>query len=85
MLTSAKIGEQNGDTRTRRPEPGYLNLSIHFFLNGVSFAYKRNPFDQGSLPKGRIWQKPGKGLDYGCTAKGMKEGKNGQINGGYLI
>jgi hypothetical protein len=27
MLTSAKIGKQNGDTRTRQPEPGYLNLS----------------------------------------------------------
>jgi hypothetical protein len=25
MLTSAKIGKQNGDTRTRKP--GYLNLS----------------------------------------------------------
>jgi hypothetical protein len=28
MLTSAEIGKQNGDTRTRKPEPGYLNLSI---------------------------------------------------------
>jgi hypothetical protein len=28
MLTSAKIGKQNGDTRTRKPEPVYLNLSI---------------------------------------------------------
>ena len=28
MLTSAKIGKQNGDTRTRRTEPGYLSLSI---------------------------------------------------------
>jgi hypothetical protein len=27
MLTSAKIGKQNGDTRTRKPELGYLNLS----------------------------------------------------------
>ena len=27
MLTSAKIGRQNGDTRTRKPESGYLNLS----------------------------------------------------------
>jgi hypothetical protein len=27
MLTSAKIGKQNGDTRTRKTEPGYLNLS----------------------------------------------------------
>jgi hypothetical protein len=24
MLTSAKNGKQNGDTRTRKPEPGYL-------------------------------------------------------------
>jgi hypothetical protein len=28
MLTPAKIGKQNGDTRTRKPEPGYLSLSI---------------------------------------------------------
>ena len=28
MLTSAKIAKQNGDTRTRKSEPGYLNLSI---------------------------------------------------------
>jgi hypothetical protein len=28
MLTSAKIEKQNGDTRTRKPEPGYFNLSI---------------------------------------------------------
>jgi ribosomal protein L31 len=29
MLTSGKIGKQNGDTRTRKSEPGYLNLSIN--------------------------------------------------------
>jgi hypothetical protein len=28
MLISAKIGKQNGDTHTRTPELGYLNLSI---------------------------------------------------------
>jgi hypothetical protein len=28
MLTAAEIGKQNGYTRTRKPEPGYLNLSI---------------------------------------------------------
>jgi hypothetical protein len=27
-MISAKIGKQNGDTRTRKSEPGYLNLSI---------------------------------------------------------
>jgi hypothetical protein len=36
MLTSlAKIGKQNGDTRTRKPEPGYLNLSIFRIWTGV--------------------------------------------------
>ncbi len=52
---------------------------INFFLDGVSFAYKRNPFDQGSSPKGRIWRKPCEGLDYGGTAKGMKEGSCGKL------
>ena len=52
---------------------------INFFLDGVSFAYKRNPFDQGSSPKGRIWRKPCEGLDYGCTAKGKKEGSGGKL------
>jgi hypothetical protein len=34
MLTSAEIGKQNGDTRTRKP--GYLNLSnVTFRLNEV--------------------------------------------------
>ena len=27
MLTSSKIGKQNGDTRTRKQESGYRNLS----------------------------------------------------------
>ena len=53
--------------------------NINFFLDGVSFAYKRNPFDQGSSPKGRIWRKPCEGLDYGCTAKGKKEGTGGKL------
>ena len=29
MLSSAKIETKNGDTRTRKLEPGYLNLSIY--------------------------------------------------------
>ena len=52
---------------------------INFFLDGVSFAYKRIPFDQGSSPRGRIWRKPCEGLDYGCTAKGKKEGSGGKL------
>ena len=50
------------------------------FLDGVSFAYKSNPLNEDSLPKGRIWRKPGEGLDYGCTAKVKKEGSGGKTN-----
>ena len=53
--------------------------NINFFLDGVSFAYKRNPFDQGSSPKGRIWRKPSEGLEYGCAGKGKKEGSGGKL------
>ena len=48
-----------------------------FFLDGVSFAYKRNPLDLGSSPKGRS-----EGLDYRCTAKGQ-EGR--QWCGGKMV
>ena len=34
-MTSAKNGKQNGDTRTRKPEPGYLNLSIDYRNFGI--------------------------------------------------
>ena len=38
MLTSAKIAKQNGDTRTRKSEPGYLNPSniILYYLRYIS-------------------------------------------------
>jgi hypothetical protein len=36
MLTSVKIGKQNGDTRTRKTEPVYLNLSN---LRNVARSY----------------------------------------------
>ena len=49
------------------------------FRDGVSFAYKRHPLDQRSSPKGRIWRKPGEGLDDGRTAKGKKEGSGGTM------
>jgi hypothetical protein len=40
MLTSAEIGKQNGDTRTRKPEPGYLNLSIVSSIWPISLSHE---------------------------------------------
>ena len=47
---------------------------IAFYLDGVSFAYKRNPQDQAKAPKGRVWRKESEGLTQGCTSKGSKCG-----------
>lgn len=52
---------------------------IAFYLDGTSFAYKRNPMDQARAPKGRIWRKKSEGLTRGCTAKGRKEGSGGKV------
>lgn len=52
---------------------------ISFYLDGTSFAYKRNPLDQARAPRGRIWRKKSEGMDYGCTAKGRKTGTGGRV------
>ena len=45
-----------------------------FYLDGISFAFKRDPLKVARAPKARMWRKRGEGLSFGCTAKGHKEG-----------
>ena len=52
---------------------------IAFYLDGVSFVYKRNPCAQAAAPKARIWRKKSEGLALGCTAKGHKAGTGGKL------
>ena len=52
---------------------------VAFYLDCVSYAYKRNPLDQALAPKERIWRKQGEGLTTGCLAKGKKEGTGGNM------
>lgn len=47
---------------------------IAFYLDGVSFAYKRNPLYQAKAPKGRVWRKKSEGLTQGCTSNGSNCG-----------
>ena len=49
-----------------------------FYLDAVSFTYKRNPLDQARAPKSQIGRKRGEGLTTGCLAKGKKEGTGGK-------
>ena len=45
---------------------------VSFFLDGVGFEYKKNPFDNAKAPKSREWRKIDEGLI--VTRKGKKEG-----------
>ena len=51
---------------------------VAFYLDCVSYAYKRNPLDDAVAPKGRIWRKRAEGHTTGCLAKGKKEGTGGR-------
>ena len=51
---------------------------VAFYLDGVSFTFKTNPYDHARSPGSRIWRTRSQGLKRGCTAKGKKEGTGGQ-------
>ena len=49
----------------------FFSRDIKFYLDGVSFVYKTNPYGQVIRPKARIWRKRNQGLE--VTAKGSKD------------
>ena len=53
--------------------------NVAFYLDCVSFWYKRNPADQASAPHSRIWHKKCEGLMCGCTTKGAKVRSGGKV------
>ena len=53
--------------------------NVAFYLDCVSFWYKRNPADQASAPHDRIWRKKREGLMRGCTSKGGKVRSGGKV------
>ena len=60
------------------PETVWTEL-VGFYLDGVSFYYKKNPANQARAPHGRVWRQKSEGLKQGCTAKGSKEGSGGKV------
>ena len=52
---------------------------VGFYLDGVSFYYKKNPAGQARAPRGRVWRQRAEGLKQGCTARGSKEGSGGKV------
>ena len=51
---------------------------VAVYVDGVSFAYKRNPKSQAQAPAGKVWRRSNEGLTSGCTAKGSKCGTGGK-------
>ena len=52
----------------------FWRTEVSIYLDGKGFQYKSNPNGQARAPKSREWRMPSEGLDYGCVAKGQKEG-----------
>ena len=63
----------------KKQQADFWTSKIHFYLDGVSFYYKRNPAGQARAPQGRIWRSNHEGLAFGCTARGRKEGSGGKV------
>ena len=52
---------------------------IAFYLDGVGFQDKYNPFDEARSTKTMAWRKRDEGLKPNCTAKGSHVGSGGKV------
>ena len=53
------------------PNPNFFCDEVAFYLDGVSFVHKYNPFNAAMTPKSRVWRQKCEGLK--ITTKGSKE------------
>ena len=53
-----------------KKDASYWRHKIAFYLDGVSFIYKTNPYGEAMSPKARVWRKRNEGLT--LTSKGSK-------------
>ena len=60
-------------------DAGFFKHQICFYLDGVSFWYKRNPMDDARAPQGKIWRRRNEGLHPYCTAKGSHTRSGGKV------
>lgn len=60
--------------RTMQLGEEFWTQHVSFYLDGKGFQHKMNPFESAKAPRAREWRTTKQGLDYGCVAKGSKEG-----------
>ena len=64
----------------KRPADFWCN-DEGFFLDSVSFFFKRNPVDQAKALRAKICCQHCEGLHQDCTSKGRKEGSGRKVRG----
>ena len=52
---------------------------IAFYLDGVGFQHKYNPYDEAQSTKTMAWRKRDEGLKPNCTTKGSHVGSGGKV------
>ena len=57
--------------------PKLWTEGLAFYLDGVGFTDKYNPYDQALAPRAMAWRKPADGLSFQQTAKASHEGSGG--------
>ena len=57
--------------------PQFWSEDIAFYLDGVGFAHKSNPWQEARAISSMTWRKPSEGLK--VTTKGRKEGSGGRM------
>jgi len=57
--------------------PTFWTHSLCFFLDCVSFVFKRNPCDEASNPRSNVWRKKSERLQF--CAKGSSSGTGGRL------
>eukprot|EP00794_Sanderia_malayensis_P010359 gene10359-biopygen8500 len=57
--------------------PAFWTDDVLLYLDAVSFVHKSNPYEDALSPAGRVWRKPGEGLE--ITAKGSKDLPGGRV------
>ncbi len=56
----------------------FWKTGLSFYIDGTSWVFKTNPYDQASTTQSRVWRKGSEGLKFGCTSKGKKAGHGGK-------
>ena len=74
LVQRSRFAKQMARTK---PE-SFWTRDVCFYLNGVSFVHKYNPYSESCAPSCRVWQKKNEGMTAGCTSKGTHVGSGGK-------